>query len=90
MCCDYEQHQAAAAYHIASNTRLLLGENTRLPVAIVAKKTSLSRTTVQARLERIRAGIPHSTRGYLYLRVTTQARVKAVNGLSGSLDSWLG
>ncbi|MDR7142480.1 Lrp/AsnC family transcriptional regulator [Rhizobium sp. BE258] len=31
----------------------LLGENARLPVATLAKKLSLSRTTVQARLERL-------------------------------------
>jgi DNA-binding Lrp family transcriptional regulator len=31
----------------------LLGENARLPVAALAKKLSLSRTTVQARLERL-------------------------------------
>lgn len=31
----------------------LLGENARMPVATLAKKLSLSRTTVQARLERL-------------------------------------
>lgn len=31
----------------------LLGENARIPVATLAKKLSLSRTTVQARLERL-------------------------------------
>lgn len=36
----------------------LLGENARTPVATLAKKLSLSRTTVQARLERLeREGI---------------------------------
>ncbi|MGV1832902.1 Lrp/AsnC family transcriptional regulator [Agrobacterium vitis] len=36
----------------------LLGENARAPVATLAKKLSLSRTTVQARLERLeREGI---------------------------------
>ncbi len=34
----------------------LLGENARLPVASLAKKLSLSRTTVQARLERLERG----------------------------------
>lgn len=31
----------------------LLGENSRMPVAMLAKKLGLSRTTVQARLERL-------------------------------------
>lgn len=31
----------------------LLGQNARMPVATLAKKLSLSRTTVQARLERL-------------------------------------
>ena len=31
----------------------LLGENARMPVAVLAKRLSLSRTTVQARLERL-------------------------------------
>lgn len=36
----------------------LLGDNARLPVAVLAKKLSLSRTTVQARLDRLeREGI---------------------------------
>ncbi|MFA6154483.1 Lrp/AsnC family transcriptional regulator [Mesorhizobium sp.] len=36
----------------------MLGENARMPVATLAKKLSLSRTTVQARLERLeRAGV---------------------------------
>jgi len=40
----------------------LLGENARLPVASLAKKLSLSRTTVQARLDRLeREGV---IRGY--------------------------
>lgn len=36
----------------------LLGDNARMPVAVLAKKLSLSRTTVQARLDRLeREGI---------------------------------
>lgn len=34
----------------------LLGENARIPVATLARKLSLSRTTVQARLERLERG----------------------------------
>ncbi len=75
----------------------LLGQNARMPVATLAKKLSLSRTTVQARLERLeREGV---ISGYglrlseTYLSGLIRAHVlitiapKALAAVTASLDA---
>ncbi len=75
----------------------LLGQNARMPVATLARKLSLSRTTVQARLERLeREGV---IAGYgvrlseAYLSGLIRAHVlitiapKALSAVTASLDA---
>ena len=75
----------------------LLGQNARVPVATLAKKLSLSRTTVQARLERLeREGV---IAGYgvrlseAYLSGLIRAHIlitiapKALSAVTASLDA---
>ncbi|MGV1756554.1 MULTISPECIES: Lrp/AsnC family transcriptional regulator [Rhizobium] len=75
----------------------LLGQNARMPVATLAKRLSLSRTTVQARLERLeREGV---IAGYgvrlseTYLSGLIRAHVlitiapKALSAVTASLDA---
>jgi DNA-binding Lrp family transcriptional regulator len=53
---DINRQSAETKIHITDKDRdllALLAENARTPVATLAKKLSLSRTTVQARLERL-------------------------------------
>jgi DNA-binding Lrp family transcriptional regulator len=74
----------------------LLGENARLPVATLAKRLSLSRTTVQARLERLeREGViagyglrlsERYTAGLVRAHVLITIAPKALSQVTSSLD----
>ncbi|MFA1625498.1 Lrp/AsnC family transcriptional regulator [Rhizobium mongolense] len=74
----------------------LLAENARLPVATLAKRLSLSRTTVQARLERLeREGViagyglrlsERYTAGLVRAHVLITIAPKALSQVTSSLD----
>ncbi|APO77768.1 AsnC family transcriptional regulator protein (plasmid) [Rhizobium etli 8C-3] len=74
----------------------LLAENARLPVATLAKRLSLSRTTVQARLERLeRQGViagyglrlsERYTAGLVRAHVLITIAPKALSQVASSLD----
>ncbi|OWK26097.1 AsnC family transcriptional regulator [Rhizobium yanglingense] len=74
----------------------LLAENARLPVATLAKRLSLSRTTVQARLERLeREGVIEGyglrlseryTAGLVRAHVLITIAPKALSQVTSSLD----